>query len=605
MTERRLDDGSVDYGNGIVGPSESDIQVANRVYFDAIRLGVSESLTPATFQKPEVSLPLPFLINRLPKRFRYPVLGGLAAVGIAAAACSGGDGSTEGQSPDQGAGGDGPSVGELENEPGQFVLPLRNINDQSEPVFLTGGPHFDGLTGGVRAAIDLAGKVVVRCPGGETSRDMAAIAPAVGTVTVVGNENDPTDPNHSVVEIDLGSGVTVGIMHLDNMQVKVGQQVNPGDVLGFISCEVTPGGATEGQHEHVYVKVNGQYVPIGDLVLSGWQIHESPNNYQGTATKEGQTVRTADRRRCDTDTACGGLRNDLPAGEVLGARTDQETPQPATVPEPQVEATETGAEQQSQLTEVEQSREGILDLGNWQIAVTSWEETTIEREGWRRVLIKGFLQNSSGIVRRPYDEVIASFREGVVIQSSDGFEYEADIGSLSDSGLEPWWEVPDLVPPGFSVPIGIFAEVPQNRPEYSLVAYSSQIRRGEVAADFSLISPEVKIKDAGEAWEFPGYASIYFNRVVTKEDRGMVSQYLSFDFQNNSGQDIRNVYGREIRLLIFLPDGEVISADNSDYLIAPGLRKAVDIYIGSPDIDVRAGVAVLFFNDGWSAWRIQ
>lgn len=216
-------------------------------------------------------------------------------------------------------------------EPEQFILPVIDTKDPDEPIFLNSGPHSDGLTGGVRAAIDLAGKNVMPCPGSETSKEMAAIAAARGKVTVVGNENDQNDENHSIVEIAV-EDVTFGYMHLDDIQVKVGQTVESGAILGFLSCEIPPKGKTDGQHLHFYIKKDGKSIPIKGFIFSGWQIDESPQNYQGTAEK-GDSLRVANKVRCDQErylqvADCNEQRNDLVEGEVLGVRTVAPTATP-------------------------------------------------------------------------------------------------------------------------------------------------------------------------------------------------------------------------------------------------------------------------------------
>jgi hypothetical protein len=48
-----------------------------------------------------------------------------------------------------------------------------------------------------------------------------------------------------------------------------------------------------GTHFHIARKYNGEWI-LADgplpFVLGGWQAHAGPNNYEGTLTKDGQTI---------------------------------------------------------------------------------------------------------------------------------------------------------------------------------------------------------------------------------------------------------------------------------------------------------------------------
>lgn len=183
----------------------------------------------------------------------------------------------------------------------------------SDTAYLLGGPHSDGLSKGKRYAVDW-GWEIVDCPGGKPLSNRWVEASASGKVTKVGNERDPKDPFHSVVELSHGNfggkDITTGYMHLANIQVNVDEEVQVGTKLGNPSCEVSPGGSTSGVHAHTYVKVNGEPVDIDGFTISGWRINAAEGNYQGTLTKAGEQTRTADKRRCDPG-KCGDIRNDV------------------------------------------------------------------------------------------------------------------------------------------------------------------------------------------------------------------------------------------------------------------------------------------------------
>lgn len=154
---------------------------------------------------------------------------------------------------------------------------------------LTGGGHSDGLSAGVRYALDFASPAVYGCPGSDRAENWPATATASGKVTVVGNEKDSNDPNHSIVEINHGQ-LSSEYFHLKNIQVMVGQEVKAGDLLGDPSCEFPKGGSTSGIHLHFGLKLNGQFMPINEAILSGWRVINGAENYQGRMEKDGQVV---------------------------------------------------------------------------------------------------------------------------------------------------------------------------------------------------------------------------------------------------------------------------------------------------------------------------
>ncbi|MBI2018223.1 hypothetical protein HYS96_00815 [Candidatus Daviesbacteria bacterium] len=178
-------------------------------------------------------------------------------------------------------------------------------------VYFTQGTHpSDGSSTGIKSGIDLAPKRVVNCALGTKAlvEEQAALATASGILTIVGNEKDANDPNHSIVEIqESGTGLRFGLMHLSQLpdHVQVGGRVLAGAPIGKSSCEVPKGGKTTGVHLHQYVKdKTGKYLPINGFTFSGWRV-------AGDTMTKGNEKRVADQRRCATDQACGGIRNDL------------------------------------------------------------------------------------------------------------------------------------------------------------------------------------------------------------------------------------------------------------------------------------------------------
>lgn len=305
----QLSDGSRYYGNGVWGPSTLDLQRADLI---------SANEEPKTKEEPNPHLLFvsqESVVGRLlqtiskvklPAKFAIP--SSMATVFLMSACGGGGEKNTQ----------------ELENkESSDYALPF----PPGETWFLTGGPHADGLSNGVRYAIDIAPPEVGKCPtdGSKLVIDTRIVtASASGQVIVADDDKNRSDPSHSMVKVEDKKGLTQVYIHLANTKVKKGDNVKQGAPLGNPSCEYPPGGRNEGTHVHVGLEKDGQAIPIDGVVVGGWTIHNEPKNYDGTMTKNGEKTRTADTRRCPDDKACGGIRNDLtsePIRQVLGQST--------------------------------------------------------------------------------------------------------------------------------------------------------------------------------------------------------------------------------------------------------------------------------------------
>ena len=211
------------------------------------------------------------------------------------------------------------SIPNPDTTPSSLVTPHPSENG-TPPIrtdwYLSGGPHYDGLSNGQRDSIDVIPAKSVSCPGGAPLTESPFPSVIDGQVISVGNENNKNDSQHSVVEIKATTGEIVEIMHLADIKVKVGQTVKAGDSLGDPSCEFPPGGSTTGEHIHIAIRdSNNNPIPIEGTVFQQGTIHDLPGNYNGTLEKSGQPIITADTRRCGPDQAsidaCGGIRNDI------------------------------------------------------------------------------------------------------------------------------------------------------------------------------------------------------------------------------------------------------------------------------------------------------
>ncbi len=265
-----LSDGSWDFGNGVIGPSLLDQQ-----HFNSIR------------EIPKITKKN--LSSRKAIRFAPISIAGLVAL-----ACSGGGNKNTVK-----------NTQEFEDkEPSGYALPF----PRGETWFLTGGPHADGFSNGVRYAIDIAPPEGGFCPADGrkfTIDNRVVTASASGEVIVKGDDKNRNDPHHSEIRIKGKSGLTQVYIHLDNTQVKEGDKVKQGTPLGNPSCEFPPGGGNTGPHVHIGLMKDGQAIPIDGVIVGGWTIHEN-----GTMTKDGEKTRIAHSGRYGENSA--GIRNDLP-----------------------------------------------------------------------------------------------------------------------------------------------------------------------------------------------------------------------------------------------------------------------------------------------------
>ncbi len=154
-----------------------------------------------------------------------------------------------------------------------------------EPWSLTAGPHIAWRTGTPRGALDLAPI---------TGEPPCAVSTSWVTASAAGIVVRSED---GILALDLDgdgleqTGWVLVYMHVaDQDRLPVGSLVNTNDPLGHPSCE---GGQATGTHVHLARKYNGEWLEADGplpMVLSGWVAHVSDKPYEGTLTKDGQTV---------------------------------------------------------------------------------------------------------------------------------------------------------------------------------------------------------------------------------------------------------------------------------------------------------------------------
>ncbi|WP_411268824.1 M23 family metallopeptidase [Laspinema sp. D2d] len=82
------------------------------------------------------------------------------------------------------------------------------------------------------------------------------VAPSAGRIALVGRESEGFEIHGNVVGIDHGQGLTSLYLHLSRIDVKEGDMVQPGQVIGAVGST----GASTGPHLHWGLYVHGQSI---------------------------------------------------------------------------------------------------------------------------------------------------------------------------------------------------------------------------------------------------------------------------------------------------------------------------------------------------------
>lgn len=379
-------------------------------------------------------------------------------------------------------------------------------------------------------------------------------------------------------------------------------------------------------------------VPQPDWIHLHWSIeldgkHLDPYDIYGTASQYNEGI-------CGVNT----LFKTCPGGLVLGtqtsvAETETQTPQEQATRNPTQETTTEQATanptqestEQPQNTETprpsetENSSESLMQLDNWQVAVVGWDEKKSEMEGWKTVVIKAIARNNGNSVlsglslRSDYFQVF----------SEAGDYYKAyTTGSVEGGYTDQGGIYGILVPPGFGVPFEIVSSVPQASQGYKLVgvtgSVSAEVVKGTVYnGEFPLISPDVDLKKTGETLE-TSKLNITFKGLSSKYSSGAKIEFVSFDFENKTGQDVginhlyyfndHASYGQIGGIEVFLKDGtEMVvyySSTSDPGSIPPLYKKTVDFELvedtGGGQYDFGGATVVLIYNDNtWAAWKSE
>ena len=78
------------------------------------------------------------------------------------------------------------------------------------------------------------------------------------------------------MQIRHGDGWTTSYYHLRKIQVRSGQSISRGALLGYTSTKAGCGGYASGPHVHFSVLKNGSHVNLDGLAIGGWTVREGP-----------------------------------------------------------------------------------------------------------------------------------------------------------------------------------------------------------------------------------------------------------------------------------------------------------------------------------------
>ncbi len=155
----------------------------------------------------------------------------------------------------------------------------------------TSGPHVAWETEGALAALDFAPATY---ESGCVHSDawITAVANGVITRSEFGEVLlDLDGEDGSIADGFEQTGWSILYMHVATEdRIPVGSRVQAGDRIGHPSCE---GGRATGTHVHIARKYNGEWVLADGTIpfnLEGWIAHAGKKLYEGTLTRDGDTV---------------------------------------------------------------------------------------------------------------------------------------------------------------------------------------------------------------------------------------------------------------------------------------------------------------------------
>jgi len=301
------------------------------------------------------------------------------------------------------------------------------------------------------------------------------------------------------------------------------------------------------------------------------------------------------------------VRTTVPQATETPASTDTveptqvvetETAQPTeTATEP-----ETATEQPTQeSTEIVGSTEGVLKYNDdFQIEVASWQETESNLPGFKTIVVSGVARCISSVTRGYLDS-----KAVVLAVGSDKYEVNLNASNFqfknnpNDSG-------PDnpLVPVGFSFPVTVTAQIPQEAQDYSLQLKDQEAQR---VLKNNVFSGEGGLFSSGLTGDFLAPGEVIYGgpgmfsfKEITQGNNGY---NVLIDF-TNFNSDYLNA---STQTTIFFKDGRIATQTNGDGMnVPPGTTTKYDNLVhtdgGPQEEDLKSAYVVIYFDGGWGVW---
>lgn len=299
-------------------------------------------------------------------------------------------------------------------------------------------------------------------------------------------------------------------------------------------------------------------------------------------------------------------------------------------------------------TETTVSGEAILDLGNWQLAVTGWEEALKAPSGFqpgpgeKLVIVRGIARNISTQVadwagdfrsgEKGYQFYLAGPGSFGAIPPETGI---LQVGALNDPKYDA--SLGFFVPPGFGVPSVFKFFVSQTAKDYALGVRSKEsggnvslklVKRGGIVKNLALIGPEAQVKDFGQEWSYPHNVRMSLNPVRIKARGNQQEQQIVFKIAESSPATTFHILAISAgHVLAYLKDGRVIGGRDAALLSEAdhpltGERKGLRIYSSTIGLsippgrsgllpgelyeifDLKGTVVMVIVGSRWGAWRL-
>lgn len=302
------------------------------------------------------------------------------------------------------------------------------------------------------------------------------------------------------------------------------------------------------------------------------------------------------------------------------------------------------------------SDDAVIRTPQWEYVVTGWTERGVatgesfslcgvvapESREYRTVIIDGFIRNTSQeLIKidslRNYGSDLWPMienRSGLTVGQGRFVRYVQLGGLLSSPYLKNGTEVTEgsygeptaeYLPPGYGIPVSVIGEYCALVNDYGLTIRQTDtfVPAGHVMRDPDMLNPNVPTAAVSVIQEITGWDGdlkyVFSNpTIVSQQANGRQEQELQLTVTNQSTGV--NVFGIATQILVYLPDGRVVSGDfdhaRNPQTIPPGSTGTLRYLItasrpttgGNPElyglVDFDDAIVVLSVSTESRAWRL-